>query len=265
MKRITVKTLQNMKEAGEKIAALTCYSYQYARIMSRAEIEIFLVGDSLGMVELGYENTLPVTLEEMIHHTKAVKRSDPKALIVADMPFMSYNVTPEETLRSAGRLIKEGGADAVKLEGGKVAAGSAKLLVENGIPVMGHIGLTPQSVNKFGGYRIQGKTEEAAAELAASAKILEGSGVFAVVLEGIPALLAKEITHKLAVPTIGIGAGSECDGQILVVNDMLGMDPDFSPRYLRRYADLYSIMLRAFVSYSEDVKNLKFPSAEEEY
>jgi len=214
---------------------------------------------------LGYENTLPVTIDEMLHHTKAVTRAKPDALVVTDMPFLSYNLKDKETLRAAGRLIKEGGAQAVKLEGGREVKDSVRLLIDNSIPVMGHLGLTPQSVHKMGGYKVQGKDDAAAKKIFEDAVILEESGVFAIVLEGMPSALAKKITDKLSVPTIGIGAGVHCDGQILVVNDMLGLSSEFTPKFVRKYAELGKEIEKAFNSYSADVKEGKFPSEKESY
>lgn len=265
MNKITTTMLKDMKEKGEKIAALTCYTYSMARLMIKADIDVILVGDSVGMVELGYENTIPVTVDEMLHHIKAVKRARPEALLVADMPFMSFNIAKNETLRAASRLVKEGGAQAVKLEGGKVVKEITEFLVDNNIPVMGHLGLTPQSVHKMGGYKVQGKDEEQASMLVSEAKILESAGVFAIVLECIPAELAKKITGEVSVPTIGIGAGPFCDGQILVVNDMLGMDPEFKPKFVRRYARLGEDISKAFDEYAKDVREGKFPSQDESF
>ncbi|MEA3505973.1 MAG: 3-methyl-2-oxobutanoate hydroxymethyltransferase, partial [Elusimicrobiota bacterium] len=244
---------------------LTCYSYSMARIMKKADIDVVLVGDSLGMVELGYENTIPVTVEEMVHHTRAVKRARPSGLLVTDMPFLSYNVTKQESLKAAGKIIKEGGAEAVKLEGGQAVAETVKFLVENNIPVMGHLGLTPQAVHKMGGYKVQGRGESQAARIVTDAKILEGAGAFAIVMEGVPSQLASEITAKINIPTIGIGAGPGCDGQILVVNDMLGMDKDFQPKFVKRYADLEEVILKAFKDYSENIRDGSFPSKIESY
>jgi len=265
MNKITTDTVRKMKEQGKKIAALTCYSYSMARIMASADIDIILVGDSVGMVELGYENTIPVTVDDIIHHTRAVKRAGATALLVADMPFMSFNIGKEDALKNAGRIIKEGGAEAVKLEGGQVSASVTKYLVENGIPVMGHIGLTPQSIHNMGGYKVQGKDKDSASRLVTDAKILEGAGIFCLVLEGVPSQVAAEITSKVSVPTIGIGAGSGCDGQILVLNDILGMDLSFNPKYVRRYARIEETIKNAFSCYSKDVKSGKFPSGDESY
>lgn len=265
MAKVTVTKLKEIKEKGEKIVALTCYSYSMANLMKRTDIDIMLVGDSVGMVELGYENTLPVTVEEMLHHTRAVKRANASALLVTDMPFMSFSIPGVETLRAAGRFIKEGGAEAVKLEGGRAVAETTKMLVDNNIPVMGHLGLTPQSIHKMGGYKVQGADEKQAEEIIAEAEILENAGIFSLVLEGIPADLAKKITEKISVPTIGIGAGPYCDGQILVVNDMLGLDMRFKPKFVKRYAELENSILKAFENYSKEVREGVFPSEKESY
>src|SRR5436190_7805015 len=223
MKPVRVPDLRVMKERGEKIAVLTAYDYSRARLLDRAGIDIILVGYSVGMVVLGFDNTLPVTLDMMIHHTSAVARGAKRALIVADMPFLTFQLSLEEAMRNAGRLIQEGGAAAVKIEGGRQIAETARRLVEIGIPVMGHLGLTPQSVHQLGGFRQQGRDSEAADRLVKDAELLEKSGVFAIVLESIPAELAARVTASLKIPTIGIGAGTQCDGQVLVVNDMLGL------------------------------------------
>ncbi|MFC2061657.1 3-methyl-2-oxobutanoate hydroxymethyltransferase [Elusimicrobiota bacterium] len=265
MNKVTTTKLIDMKKNGKKITALTCYSYSIARMLNKTNVDIMLVGDSVGMVELGYENTLPVTVQEMIHHTKAVKRANPGALLITDMPYMSYNIEDKETLRIAGGFIKEGGAEGVKLEGGKPIINTVKMLVDNNVPVMGHLGLTPQSIHKFGGYKVQGKSEKQADEILAEAKMLEDAGIFSLVLEGMPAELAKKITESLSVPTIGIGAGPDCDGQILVINDMLGMDLSFKPKYVRRYANLEESVIEAVKKYCDDVVEGKFPSEEESY
>jgi 3-methyl-2-oxobutanoate hydroxymethyltransferase len=263
--KITTTRLKKMKEEGRKITALTCYSYSMAMIMKEADIDVILVGDSVGMVELGYEDTLPVTIDEMVHHTKAVKRAEPNALIVTDMPFMSYNIDKNETFRAAGKLLKEGGAQAVKLEGGKIVAETIRFLVDNNIPVMGHLGLTPQAVHKMGGYKVQGTDPQRAEEILNEAKMLEEAGVFAIVLEGMPAALSKKITEQLFVPTISCGAGPFCDGQILVLNDMLGMNIKFKPKFIRRYALLEDVISKAFKQYVKDVREGEFPSSEECY
>jgi 3-methyl-2-oxobutanoate hydroxymethyltransferase len=263
--KITTRTILGMKTKGEKIAVLTAYDYQTALLEDRAGVEIILVGDSLGMVVLGYENTLPVTLEEIIHHLKAVGRAKPRALLVADMPFMSYQAGADDAVRSAGRLVKEGGAEAVKLEGGRRMGPAIRAIIDSGIPVMGHLGLTPQSVHQFGGYRVQGRDQESAAELVEEAAFLEQAGCFSMVLEGIPAGVAQRITASIAIPTIGIGAGPQCDGQVLVVNDLLGMLDDSSPKFVKRYAEIGREMSRAFDSYVDDVKKGAFPDTGHSY
>ena len=263
--KITVRTVVDMKSRAEKVVMLTAYDYQTAVIEDRAGVEIILVGDSLGMVVLGYENTLPVTLEEIIHHLKAVSRARPRALLVGDLPFMSYQASVEDAVRNAGRLVKEGGAEAVKLEGGKRMKGVIAAIMDADIPVMGHLGLTPQSVHQFGGYRVQGKDQESADRLVEEAKFLEESGCFSIVLEGIPADLAARISTAIRIPTIGIGAGAECDGQVLVVNDLLGVLEDFSPKFVKRYAEIGQEMQRAFTDYVDDVKKGKFPDSKHSY
>src|SRR5882762_3241292 len=237
MKPVRVPDLRSMKEKGEKIAMLTAYDFTMARLLDRAGIDVILVGDSLGMVVLGYETTLPVTLDMMIHHTRAVSRGAKRALIVADMPFLTFQLSIEEAMRNAGRLIQEGGAAAVKIEGGRQIVDTAKRLVDIGIPVMGHLGLTPQSVHQLGGFRPQGRDSEAAERLLKDAEVLEKAGAFAVVLESIPADLAGRVTEKLKIPTIGIGAGTQCDGQVLVSHDMLGLSEN-PPPFAKQYAKL---------------------------
>jgi 3-methyl-2-oxobutanoate hydroxymethyltransferase len=249
----------------ERIAVITAYDYPTAVVADRAGVEVILVGDSLGMVVLGYESTLPVTVDEMIHHTKAVMRSRPHALVVADLPFMSYQTGPVEALANAGRLVKEGGADAVKLEGGARAAEAVRAIVEAGIPVMGHIGLTPQSVLQFGGYRVQGRSAPAAERLLADAQALERSGAFSLVLEGMPAELSARVTGSVAIPTIGIGAGVCCDGQVLVWHDALGFSFGHQPKFVRKYADLADATAAGLACFVEDVKQGRFPSSEESY
>lgn len=244
----------------QKLACLTAYDYSTALIMDQVGIELILVGDSLGMTVLGYSTTLPVTMEQMLHHTSAVVRGVKNALVVADMPFMSYQSSIETALVNAGRFIKEAGAGAVKIEGGAFRAPLIQALVQNGIPVLGHIGLTPQSVCALGGYKVQGRDDDSARRLIEDARILEQSGVFAIVLECIPSALAREITRTVSVPTIGIGAGPDCDGQILVVHDMLGLYSDITPKFVKRYANLAEEMKRAFEMYKEEVKTGKFPS-----
>jgi 3-methyl-2-oxobutanoate hydroxymethyltransferase len=249
----------------EKIVSLTAYDFSTACLVDEAGIHLVLVGDSLGLTMLGYENTLPVTMEEMIHHTAAVSRGVKHALIVADMPFLSYQVSIEQALLNAGRFIKEAGAEAVKIEGGTFRAPTIRALVENGIPVLGHIGLTPQSIHSMGGYKVQGKTPETARQILDDAKALEVAGVFAMVLEGIPAGLAGDITAAVSAPTIGIGAGPNCDGQVLVVHDILGLYGEFKPKFVKRYADLGAEMKKAFAQYKKEVEDGSFPGPEQSY
>jgi len=263
--RVTIGDIQGFKERGEKFAALTAYDYVTAKLVDAAGIPIVLVGDSLGMVVLGYENTIPVRLDDVIYHTRAVVRGSSRALVVADMPFMTYQKSPEQALENAGRCIQEGGAQAVKLEGGVRVAGTIERLVRSGIPVMAHIGLTPQSVHQLSGFKVQGKTSEAAKRLVEDAIAVEEAGAFSVVLETVPADLARLITDRLAIPTIGIGAGADCDGEIQVVSDILGWFTDFTPKHTRRYADLAEAAGEAISSYAEDVKSRRFPTAENSY
>jgi 3-methyl-2-oxobutanoate hydroxymethyltransferase len=258
--RTTIQQVKDFKTRGEKFAMLTAYDYPTARIIDRASIPVILVGDSLGTVVLGYETTIPVTMEDMIHHTKAVVRGTEKALVVADMPFMTFHINIEETLRNAARFIQEAGAQAVKLEGGVTVADKVRKLVDCGIPVMGHIGLTPQSFNQLSGHKIQGRSPEAAKRLLADARALETAGAFSVVLEGIPTELAAYITSKIGIPTIGIGAGAGCDGQVQVVSDLLGLFTDFVPKHAGQYAKLADLMANAFTTYASDVKNGAFPT-----
>jgi len=255
MKPVRVPDLRAMKERGEKIAVLTAYDYTMARLLDRAGIDVILVGDSVGMVVLGFDNTLPVTLDMMIHHTRAVSRGAKRALIVADMPFLTFQLNMEEAMRNAGRLIQEGGAAAVKIEGGGRQIGdTAKRLVDIGIPVMGHLGLTPQSVHQLGGFRPQGRDSETAERLLKEADLLEKAGVFAIVLESIPADLAARVTASLKVPTIGIGAGPQCDGQVLVINDMLGFSDAPVPPFAKQYAQLSEQIVSAARAYIEEVR-----------
>jgi 3-methyl-2-oxobutanoate hydroxymethyltransferase len=262
--KITVPILQS-KKGKEKISALTAYDYPFAKLVDEAGIDIVLVGDSLGMVVAGEQNTLSVTMDQMIYHTKIVSRAVKMALVVGDMPFLSYQVSTEETIANAGRFLKEGGAAAVKLEGGVNVADKIAALTKYDIPVMAHIGLTPQSVHKMGGYKVQGLSKQQADQLKASAKAVESSGAFALVLEGIPMTLAKEITASVHIPTIGIGAGKDCDGQILVLHDLLGFSARPDPKFVRRYAEMASIVKTAINHYREDVLSEKFPSHEEGY
>jgi len=258
--RVNVNQIREMKRKGEKIAMLTAYDYSTARIVDEAGIPLVLVGDSLGMVVLGYESTIPVTMTEMLHHTKAVVRGTKKAMVIGDMPFMTYHVSVEDALRNAARFIQEAGCQAVKLEGGVNVAEKVRRIVECGIPVMGHIGLTPQSINAFGGFKIQGKTPEAAAKLLKDATALEEAGAFSVVLETVPTPLAALITEQIGIPTIGIGAGAGCDGQVQVINDLLGSFSDFVPKHAKQYARLNDIMSNAVGQYLDEVKNGKFPT-----
>ena len=263
MARVAAQELKAMKRRGEKIPMLTAYDYPTARILDEAGVPIILVGDTLGMVVLGYDSTLPVTMEDMIHHTRAVIRGSRRAHVVFDMPFMSFQSGVEDAMRNAGRALKETGAQSVKLEGGVHMAETVRRLVEVGIPVMGHIGLTPQSVNQLGGYRAQGKTPAAAVRLLHDARALEQAGAYAVVLETIPAPLARIITSKVSVPTIGIGAGPDCDGQVQVLHDFLGLYPDFVPKHCRQYAHLSEEISRAVHEYLDDVQGGAFPSVKE--
>jgi 3-methyl-2-oxobutanoate hydroxymethyltransferase len=252
-------------KGNQKLTCLTAYDFSTARLIDNAGIQIVLVGDSLAMTMLGYETTLPVTMAEMLHHTAAVARGVRSALVVADMPFLSYQVSIEQAIANAGRFIKEAGAGGVKIEGGALRSSTVRTLVENGIPVLGHIGLTPQSIRETGGYKVQGRTPEHAGKLMADAKALEDAGVFALVLECMPAELGAEITRNVGVPTIGIGAGCGCDGQILVTHDMLGIQGQVSPRFVRRYADLEIAMKSAFSEFKRDVESGGFPSDSESY
>jgi 3-methyl-2-oxobutanoate hydroxymethyltransferase len=263
--KVTTETIKAMKAKGERIAVLTAYDYPTAKLMDGCGIDIILVGDSVGMAVLGYESTLPVTVCEMIHHTKAVSRAKPRALVVGDMPFMSFQEGTVEALKNAGLFIKDGACQAVKIEGGRIRCEIVKALVENGIPVMGHIGLTPQSILSYGGYKVQGRASEQAAHLKDDALALENAGCFSIVLEAVPWKLSKEITASLKIPTIGIGAGPHCDGQVLVVHDMLGMFLEFTPKFVKRYADVASIMKEAFSGYVQEVKSGKFPDLEHSY
>ncbi len=261
----TVLTFAKAKHEKTKISMLTAYDYSTAKLMNDAGINAILVGDSLGNVVLGYEDTISVTMEDMIHHTAAVSRGAKDALVVADMPFMSYQASVYDAVVNAGRLMKEGRANAVKLEGGKEVCPQIKAIVDAGIPVCAHIGLTPQSVNAFGGHRVQGKTEAAARKLIEDALAVQQAGAFAVVIEAVPEKLATLVTEKLDIVTIGIGAGNGCDGQVLVYQDMLGMFSDFTPKFVKRYANIGEMMTEAFKKYDEEVKSTAFPSAEHTY
>lgn len=262
---VTTKTVIKMKQMGEKIAMLTAYDHLTSKLLDQVGIDIILVGDSLGNVVQGHETTLPVTVDDMIYHAKAVKRAVKNALIVVDMPFMSFQASIDDAVRNAGRIMKEVGVGAVKLEGGEYIADIVRHLVKIGIPVMGHLGLTPQAINKFGTYEVRATEKREADELLRDAKILEEAGVFSIVLEKIPAKLARKVSQSLSIPTIGIGAGPHCDGQVLVVYDMLGMTEEFRPRFVRRYGELAEELRRAFRSYIGDVKLGKFPNDKESY
>jgi 3-methyl-2-oxobutanoate hydroxymethyltransferase len=263
--RITTHVLQEMKLKGEKISMLTCYDYSMARIIDEAGIDVILVGDSAANVMAGYKTTLPITLNEMIYHASSVMRAVERALVVVDLPFGTYQGNSREALNSAIRIMKESNANAVKLEGGREIKESIDRILSAGIPVMGHLGLTPQSINKFGTYVVRAREEEEAKRLREDAKLLEEIGCFAVVLEKIPAKLADEVTQSIKIPTIGIGAGSAVDGQVLVIHDMLGINQDFSPRFLRRYHNLYEEMKDAVQLYIKDVKSIDFPNEREQY
>jgi 3-methyl-2-oxobutanoate hydroxymethyltransferase len=262
MDKITVNRLKEMKEKEKKIVMLTCYNYPMALIMNEVGIDILLVGDSLGMVVLGHEDTLSVTMEDMIRYTQAVARGNKNSFLVADMPFLSYEVNKEEAIRNAGRLVKEAGAQAVKTEGGKRIAEIIKAIVGANIPVMGHIGLTPQAIHKLGGFKVQGKTAPQIKELLEDAYALADAGVFAIVLECIPSGVAKLITEKVKVPTIGIGAGPYCDGQVLVSHDLLGLFDRFTPKFVKKYANLKGTLQEAFTKFKEEVQKGEFPSRE---
>ncbi|SFW58753.1 3-methyl-2-oxobutanoate hydroxymethyltransferase [Sinomicrobium oceani] len=264
-KRITVKSLIEMKEHGEKISMLTAYDYSMAKIVDSAGIDVILVGDSASNVMAGHETTLPITLDQMIYHASSVIRGVKRALVTVDLPFGSYQSDPKEALRSAIRIMKESGAHAIKLEGGKEIKESVKKILNAGIPVMGHLGLTPQSIYKFGSYTVRAKQEEEAAKLKEDAIFLEKMGCFAIVLEKIPAQLASEVAESVSIPIIGIGAGNGVDGQVLVLHDLLGMTYEFSPRFLRRYMNLYEDMSNAISQYVDDVKDGDFPNDSEQY
>ncbi len=264
-KKVTVPAIIEMKKRGEKIAMLTAYDFLFGKILDDAGLDILLVGDSGAMVFSGYDTTLPITLDEMIYHTRAVRRGVKCALLVADMPFLSYQVSPEDAVRNAGRLLKEGGAEAVKLEGGEAMTETIRRIVNAGIPVMGHLGLTPQSVNALGGYALQAVSDAAAQKLVEDAHRLEEAGVFAAVLEKIPATLARDVTRALNIPTIGIGAGPDCDGQVLVTHDMLGLFEKFKLKFVRRYAELGLSIREAAARYARDVKATRFPDSTESF
>jgi 3-methyl-2-oxobutanoate hydroxymethyltransferase len=263
--RKTILDIKKMKASGEKITVLTAYDYAISSILDECGIDMILVGDSLGMVVLGYETTLPVTMEDMLHHTKAVSRAAPNSMIIADMPFLSYQVSPQLALSNAGRFLQEAGAQAVKLEGGRESAEMVSKITTAGIPVMAHVGLTPQSIHQIGGFKVQGKKEDAALRLIEDAKILEDAGAFSIVLELVPEKLAEEITKSISIPTIGIGAGIYCDGQVLVINDMLGMYDKFTPKHVKKYANLNPEIKKAVKSYISEVKNCSFPDSEHSF
>jgi 3-methyl-2-oxobutanoate hydroxymethyltransferase len=262
-KKVTTQTLRRCKQNGELISMLTAYDYPTALIIDQAGVDVILVGDSLGMVVLGYTNTLPVTMEDMLHHCKAVRRGAQFSLLVGDMPFMSYQVSVPEAVRNAGRFLQEAGMDAVKLEGGRERLEAIRAIQAAGIPVMGHIGLTPQSVHQLGGFRPQGREAAAALRLLEDALLLQEAGCFSIVLESLPARLARLISERLEIPTIGIGAGPGCDGQVLVTHDLLGLFERFTPRFVKKYADLHSEMRRAFTAYRQEVEENLFPTDEQ--
>jgi 3-methyl-2-oxobutanoate hydroxymethyltransferase len=261
--RMNIQQIKEMKQRGEKIAMLTAYDYATARIVDEASIPLILVGDSLGMVVLGYDSTIPVTMDIMLHHTRAVARAVKNAIVIGDMPFMSYQVSAEKALENAARFMQEGGAQAVKLEGGVSVAATVKRIVDCGIPVMGHIGLTPQSIHQLGGFKAQGKTLEAARKLIQDALALEEAGAFAVVLETMPSELSQLISRQLSIPTIGIGAGAGCDGQVQVISDMLGLFTDFVPKHVKQYAHMADVMSGAIEQYAQEVKSGAFPTSKE--
>jgi 3-methyl-2-oxobutanoate hydroxymethyltransferase len=263
--KVTVPEIYAMKQRGEKITCLTAYDYSFARILDGAGVDILLVGDSLGCVVQGHETTLPVTMDEMIYHTRTVVRGRKRALVVGDMPFLSFQVSKEQAILNAGRFLQEAGAEAVKLEGGVAMRDTLEAIVQIGIPVMGHIGLTPQSVHRFGGYKIQGKNKDRRETIVNDAVAVQESGAFAVVLEGMPMELAKEITERLTIPTIGIGAGMHCDGQVLVIHDMLGLFDDFKPKFVKRYAELKEVTTNAVKNFIAEVREQKFPGKEHSF
>jgi len=264
-KKFTVLDFQAKKEAGEKITMLTAYDCPMAAAVDKAGIDAILVGDSVGMVMLGYDSTAPVTMDEMIHHARAVSKGAKRAFVIGDMPFMSYQVSDEEAVRNAGRFVKEAGCDAVKVEGGSEITPRVKAMIDAGIPVLGHIGLTPQSATKLGGYRVQGKDEASAVRLIKDAQALEKAGCFAIVLECVPAELAGRITSKVRIPTIGIGAGGDCDGQVLVTHDVIGYFDKFTPRFVKRYAEVGRIVEEAINSFKKETESGKFPGKEHSF
>ena len=263
--KVTIHTLKKLKTAGQKICMVTAYDATFARILDQAGADVLLVGDSLGMVVQGNDSTLPVTMDQMVYHSKAVTRGAQRAHVVGDLPFMSYQATWEEAVRNAGRLVSEGGVGSVKLEGGAEFCEVVQRISKASIPVMGHIGLTPQSVHKMGGYVVQGRDEETARKLVDDAVALEQAGIYALVLEGVPLELAKQITARLTIPTIGIGAGKHCDGQVLVCYDLLGMNPDFKPKFVKRYANLHEGMTAAAQAFFSEVREQKFPDEDHSF
>lgn len=263
--RTTIREIAALKRRGKRIAMITAYDYTSARIVEDADVDIILVGDSLGQVVLGYDSTVPVSMEDMVHHIRAVVRGTKKVHIVGDLPFMSYQASRSDAIRNAGRLLKEGGAQSVKLEGGRHVGKTIRKIVQAGIPVMGHIGLTPQAVNQLGGYRIQGRTTKAAVELIEDAKAVEDAGAYSIVLEGVPSQLAQIVTERLTIPTIGIGAGVHCDGQVQVFHDMMGLYTDFTPKHARKYAHIADVMSGAVSDYIQDVRAQSFPSEDESF
>ena len=263
--KVTVPLVLKMKQQGERITCLTVYDYAFARILDDACVEMLLVGDSLGCVIQGHATTLPVTMDEMLYHTRIVVRGCKRALVIGDMPFLSYQASPSQALENAGRFLKEAGAEAVKLEGGVTVQHTIRAIVESGIPVMGHVGLTPQSVHRFGGYKVQGRDKDRREAVLRDAHAVEEAGAFAVVLEGMPAGLAREITEQLSIPTIGIGAGVDCDGQVLVLHDMLGLFDDFTPKFVKQFADLKTATTSAVKGFIGEVKDRKFPAEEHSF
>ncbi len=264
-KKFTVSSFLTAKNNSEKITMLTAYDYSTAKLLDQAGVDSLLVGDSLGMVMLGYESTLQVTVDDIVHHCRAVSRGTQRALVVADMPFLSYHISVEESVRNAGRMIQEGGAGAVKLEGGEEVIDKVKAIIRAQIPVMGHLGLTPQSVNMLGGYKVQGKNEAQARKLLADAKLLEEAGTFAIVLECVPEKLAKLVSEQLSIPTIGIGAGKYCDGQVLVIQDVFGIYADIKPKFVKQYAQVGEMMQQGCRQYIEEVKAMAFPAGEHSF
>ncbi|MEN8263429.1 MAG: 3-methyl-2-oxobutanoate hydroxymethyltransferase [Nitrospirota bacterium] len=265
MSKFTIHDFLNKKRDGKKITMLTAYDYPFAHIVDEAGIDVILVGDSLGMVVQGLENTLPVTMDEMIYHTKMVSRAAKNAMVIGDMPFMSYQTGIEDAVRNAGRFLKEAGASAVKMEGGAEVADHIKAMTKSDIPVMAHIGLTPQSIHRMGGYKVQGKTEESAKKLIEEARIVEDAGAFSLILEAIPMDLSRKITEELSIPTIGIGGGPHCDGQVLVLHDVIGLFERFVPKFIKKYANLNDDALNAIRTYKEEVEKGSFPSEDQSF